>query len=108
MSAENGRAGIDLAAKCGPDAILLDFSMPGMDGAEVLRLLKSDARTSAIPVVMLTAVPELAWGAVGSASSAFLEKPCDPETLVQTMLRVVRPRPGPAEARATRRTNRHG
>ena len=88
-SAPDGRAGLALAAEHLPDAVVLDFSMPGMDGGEVLRLLKADPRTRLIPVVMLTAVPELVGPSARSACAAFLAKPCEPEVLVQTIVAVM-------------------
>lgn len=53
--ATNGKQGISLAKKLKPDLILLDILMPGIDGLEVLKRLKEDKNTMAIPVVMLTA-----------------------------------------------------
>ena len=53
--ATNGKKGIQLAKKVKPDLIILDIIMPGMDGFEVLKNLKSNLKTRAIPVVMLTA-----------------------------------------------------
>lgn len=53
--AVDGKAGINLAKKLKPDIILLDILMPNMDGFEVLKRLKDDRDTMAIPVVMLTA-----------------------------------------------------
>lgn len=53
--ASSGREGIDLAQDQQPDAILLDVMMPNMDGIDTLSLLKSNNRTSAIPVIFLTA-----------------------------------------------------
>ncbi|HLK37205.1 MAG TPA: response regulator, partial [Polyangiaceae bacterium] len=75
-----------------PDAVVLDFSMPEMDGAEVLRRLKADGRTRLIPVVMLTAVPELVGPSARGACAAFLAKPCEPEVLVRTLCSVMAPR----------------
>jgi len=53
--AESGKEGIKLARKHKPDVILLDIMMPGLDGFEVLKILKKDSDTVGIPVVMLTA-----------------------------------------------------
>ncbi len=53
--ATNGKAGLDLARVLKPDLMLLDITMPGMDGFGVLERLKNDKATVAIPVIMLTA-----------------------------------------------------
>ena len=89
QAAEDGASGIAMALANAPDAMVLDFSMPGMDGAEVLRRLKGDWRTRAIPVVMLTAIPELVDAVVRLACAAFLEKPCEPDVLVRTITDLV-------------------
>ncbi len=54
----DGPTAIDEATLRPPDLILLDIMMPGMDGYEVCRRLKDDARTSKIPVIFLTSVDE--------------------------------------------------
>jgi len=54
LEAENGRKGLRLAYWRKIDAILLDISMPGMNGLTVLRKLKSSTRTQHIPVLMIT------------------------------------------------------
>jgi CheY-like chemotaxis protein len=50
-----GRLGLDLAREYRPDLILLDLHLPDLPGSEVLRLLRQDARTRDIPVVVLSA-----------------------------------------------------
>jgi CheY-like chemotaxis protein len=52
--AVDGQQGVEMAAD-GPDIILLDMSLPVMDGWEAARLLKSDDSTSGIPIIALTA-----------------------------------------------------
>lgn len=54
----NGQDGLQLAATQAPDLILLDIMMPGMDGYEVCRQLKSDPQTRDIPVIFVTALGE--------------------------------------------------
>jgi len=54
-TASDGRQGLDLARSQMPDLILLDMSLPELDGWEVARRLKSDASTQLIPVIALTA-----------------------------------------------------
>ena len=53
--AEDGRQGIEKAANLLPDLILMDISLPEIDGLEATTRLKSDAATSKIPVIALTA-----------------------------------------------------
>jgi CheY-like chemotaxis protein len=89
-AAEDGPAGIASALTLRPDAIVLDFSMPRMDGAEVLTHLKADPRTSSIPVVMVTAVPELVDREVRCACAEFLEKPCEPDRLMEVLDELLR------------------
>ena len=59
LFADSGPVALDLAARFGPDLILLDVTMPGMDGFEVCRRLQRDEGTSGIPVVFLTARGEV-------------------------------------------------
>ena len=54
LSATNGSEGLEIAQKDSPDAIVLDRTMPGMDGNEVLEKLKENPETKNIPVMILT------------------------------------------------------
>jgi CheY-like chemotaxis protein len=53
--AVDGQEGVDMAASGKPEIILLDMSLPVMDGWEAARLLKGDSATSGIPIIALTA-----------------------------------------------------
>ena len=53
--AVNGQAGVDMASSVNPDIILMDLSLPVMDGWEATRRLKADSATQSIPVIALTA-----------------------------------------------------
>ncbi|MEY9167794.1 two-component system cell cycle response regulator DivK [Sinorhizobium fredii] len=55
LIAENGKAGVELAASERPDLILMDMSLPVMDGWEATRQIKANPLTSTIPVIALTA-----------------------------------------------------
>ncbi|OHA62472.1 MAG: hypothetical protein A3E07_01625 [Candidatus Wildermuthbacteria bacterium RIFCSPHIGHO2_12_FULL_45_9] len=59
VSALDGAAGLRLAKETKPDLILLDLILPKMDGFEVLRHLKDDAQTKAIPVIVLTNLEQM-------------------------------------------------
>lgn len=55
LMATNGQEGVAMAHKHRPDVILMDLSLPVMDGWEALRNLKTDGSTNCIPVIALTA-----------------------------------------------------
>jgi len=54
-TAEDGEAGLEMVAEVGPELILLDINMPGLNGFEVCRLLKANPATAEIPVIFLSA-----------------------------------------------------
>ena len=68
-----------------PDLAVLDITMPGIDGLEVLRRLRADTRTSGLPVVLLSAQVQEADVDRGFATgaSAYLKKPFSPSELTE-------------------------
>ena len=56
FSASNGEKGLEVARKEHPDLILLDLMLPGINGLDVCRIIKSDQDTSGISIIMLTAL----------------------------------------------------
>jgi CheY-like chemotaxis protein len=83
LTAESGVEGLRLAEAELPDGVLLDVSMPGMDGLEVLRQLQENAITRAIPVVLLTArvQPEDRAKFAQTGAEGVILKPFDPIAL---------------------------
>ncbi len=57
-TAANGEEALALVSEQLPDLILLDVMMPGIDGFEVIRRLKADAKTRAVPIIMVTALED--------------------------------------------------
>jgi signal transduction histidine kinase/ligand-binding sensor domain-containing protein/DNA-binding response OmpR family regulator len=82
--ARDGQKGIDKAIEHVPDVILCDLMMPKASGYEVLDALKSDARTSHVPIVILTAKADDAsrLKAYGKGADAFLLKPFNKQELL--------------------------
>ena len=56
FEANNGEVGIDKARNNNPDLILLDLMLPGIQGLDVCRIIKSDQETKEIPIIMVTAL----------------------------------------------------
>ena len=71
LIAENGQTGVDLTLSEKPDLVLMDMSLPIMDGWEATRRLKADPDTSAIPIIALTA------HAMASDRELAIEAGCD-------------------------------
>jgi len=74
-----------------PDVVVLDLMLPGLDGWEVLRRIKGDALTAAIPVLVLTASADLPFTeqALLLGATSFLTKPIDSRVLVEHVDAVV-------------------
>jgi len=98
IEAANGLDAIAHSSSQYPDVILMDLSLPVLDGWEATRRLKSDSRTAHIPVVALTAHD--GSGELQRATRAgcdwFVPKPCPPNDLIEEVRRVLaRSRPYP-------------
>jgi CheY-like chemotaxis protein len=89
--ARNGNEALEQAFALMPDLILMDLSLPGMDGWEATRQLKADGRTRHIPVVALTghALAGASEGAKKAGCDSFVTKPCLPDDLVVEVRRML-------------------
>lgn len=87
--AVSGRDALDRAFQLLPDVVLMDLSLPELDGWEATRRLKADPRTHHVPVIALTghALADHAREAKEAGCDAFLTKPCLPEMLVAEVRR---------------------
>ena len=87
ITAHNGTSALELARQLKPDLILLDIDMPGMNGKEVLKNVKGDPETSAIPVIMLTIKgdDENIDECNKLKCDSFLRKPVEPQQLIETL-----------------------
>ncbi len=88
----SGEDAINAALSSKPDLILLDLMLPGLDGLEVCRKLKSDPHTAHIPVVMLTAKGEESDIVLGLEMGAddYITKPFSPKVLVARIRTILR------------------
>ena len=88
FEAENAEDGIKIAQKSLPALILMDIRMPGMNGIEALHILRSDTKTSAIPVIAVTAsiMESQKAEATGAGFDAVESKPVN----IQSLLGVIR------------------
>src|SRR5262249_26273874 len=91
VEAGDGMGARQRAIDTEPDIILMDLSLPVMDGWEATRRLKADKRTASIPVVALTghALAGISEGAKRAGCDAFVTKPCLPEDLVKEIRRIL-------------------
>ena len=92
IEAENGIQGIELARTSSPDIVLLDVMMPGIDGFETCRRLKSIPETLHVPVVMLTALDKQSDKVMGLEAGAddFLSKPFEEVALMSRVASLTR------------------
>ena len=86
--AENAEDGIRITQESLPDLILMDIRLPGMNGIDALRVLRKDPKTSAIPVIAVTAsvMESQKEEAMGAGFDAIESKPVN----IQSLLRIIR------------------
>jgi CheY-like chemotaxis protein len=104
VEAGNGMEALQRAIDAAPDIILMDLSLPVMDGWEATRRLKADERTASIPVVALTghALAGISEGARKAGCDAFVTKPCLPEDLVREIRKILDNPPSSATKKVRR------
>ena len=92
-TATDGSAALALTTAELPDALVLDWLMPGLEGAEVCRELRSQAATASIPVVLLTARAAEAdrRRALDAGASAYVVKPFSIAELDRTLRDLIEP-----------------
>lgn len=84
QEASDGREALDLISSRSYSAVLLDNRMPGMDGLEVIRTLRSDDTTATLPIILVTGATEVAHRVQGlqAGASDYLTKPVEIDELV--------------------------
>jgi two-component system cell cycle response regulator len=92
VTAYNGLECLARMEECAPDIVLLDVMMPGLEGFEVCRRIKSNAKTAHVPVVMVTALDQPSDRVAGLEAGAddFLTKPVDDAALFARVRSLVR------------------
>jgi CheY-like chemotaxis protein len=89
LEAQDGVQAVELARSALPDLILMDISIPRMDGWEATRVLRNDSRTSAIPIIALTAhaLADDRERASQVGFTSYLAKPIEPRLVVAEIRR---------------------
>lgn len=90
IQARNGAEGVSLARERRPDVVLMDISIPLIDGWSATAILKADPATTRIPVIALTAhaLPEDRERSKAAGCDGYLAKPCEPSRVLAEVRRV--------------------
>jgi two-component system cell cycle response regulator DivK len=93
LEAVNGQDGVRQATRHRPDLVLMDLSMPVMDGWDAIRRIRENEDTSDTPVIAVSAhdLQDQEWREAGF--SGYLSKPCEPRRLVETVRDFLPPLP---------------
>ncbi len=109
VEAKDGAEAVEKARTEMPDLVVMDLSLPVIDGWEATRRIKHDPRTRDIPIIALTghALEGHSQGAREAGCEGFLAKPCLPETLLETVNAILAKRAPRASTRtkALKRAN---
>jgi two-component system cell cycle response regulator DivK len=91
VEAMDGEAGVAAALAAPPDLILMDIQLPKMSGLDATRQLRSDARTAAVPIIVVTsfALSGDDQKAKAAGATAYLAKPYSPRELLAQIRAIV-------------------
>jgi two-component system, OmpR family, phosphate regulon response regulator PhoB len=104
LTALDGPSGLEMARKERPSLILLDLMLPGMNGKDICRALKSNPLTQSIPILILTAKAEEMDRVIGFELGAddYVTKPFSPRELVLRVKAILRRKEIPQEEKSIR------
>jgi twitching motility two-component system response regulator PilH len=91
ITAEDGSAGVEAAKREIPDLILMDVVMPNLNGFQATRTISKDAKTSHIPIVLVTTKDQetdRVWG-MRQGAKAYVTKPVNESDLVSTIQKLL-------------------
>ena len=99
LKALDGPSGLEIAKKNRPSLVILDLMLPGMDGKDICRAIKSNPLTQSIPILMLTAKTEEMDRVIGFELGAddYVTKPFSPRELVLRVKAILRRKETPDE-----------
>lgn len=87
LTAEDGLSAVQMALRELPDAIVMDMSLPGLDGYNAAKLLRREPALAGVPLIACTAFNRWEWRgkAIAAGFDAFLTKPLDVRFLSETL-----------------------
>jgi two-component system cell cycle response regulator DivK len=87
IEALDGETGVSTAQQALPDLIIMDIQLPKLSGLDATRQIRADARTAAIPIIVITsfALAGDQQKAMEAGAAAYLAKPYSPRELLQTI-----------------------
>ncbi len=91
LAAKDGKEGVEKAREAKPDLVIMDVRMPKVDGLQACHIIKSDAHTKKIPILVLTALQTLGdtEDAFGAGADGFLSKPFTAEHLLEKIKKLL-------------------
>jgi CheY-like chemotaxis protein len=90
LIAINGRQGLERLQENRPELVLLDFMMPVLDGPAMVRAMRTDPQAGAIPIIIMSSLPEAAViEAVSGMYNGFIRKPFRLRTVTEMVNRVL-------------------
>lgn len=89
ISAINGQEALICLQKTVPDLVIVDFMMPLLDGAGVIKAMRADDKLRAVPVLLASALPEKTISERCTGYNTFLRKPYKTERLMEEIFRLL-------------------